>query len=59
MLIIAIKGTNIESALKDYKRKVQKIKQIEHLRARQKYEKPSVKKRVMIEDAKLKNKKNL
>ena len=35
MLIINIKNGNIEGALKQYKRKVQSIKQIEELRERQ------------------------
>jgi small subunit ribosomal protein S21 len=56
MLIINVKSGNIESALKDYKRKVQNSKQIEQLRDRQTFVKPSVKKRLQIEDAKRKNK---
>ena len=59
MLIINVKSGNIEYALKDYKRKVQNIKQIEKLRERQTYSKPSVKKRLQIEEAKRKNQKNL
>ena len=58
MLHIEIKNGNVESALKLYKKKVQNVKQIEQLRERQTYEKPSVKKRLMIEEAKRKNKKN-
>jgi len=45
MLIVKIKNGNIEGALKIYKKKVQNVKQIEQLRERQTYEKPSVKKR--------------
>lgn len=56
MLIINVKSGNIESALKDYKRKVQNSKQIEQLRDRQTFIKPSVKKRLKIEEAKRKNK---
>lgn len=56
MLIINIKGGNIEGALKEYKRKVQSTKQIEFLRDRQTYTKPSVKKRLQMEEAKRKNK---
>jgi len=58
MLHIEIKNGNVEGALKLYKKKVQNTKQIEQLRERQTYEKPSVKKRLMIEEAKRKNKKN-
>jgi small subunit ribosomal protein S21 len=57
MLVIEIKNGNVEGALKVYKRKVQSTKQIEQLRERQTYEKPSVKKRLLIEEAKRKNKK--
>ena len=56
MLIIDIKGGNIEGALKQYKKKVQSIKQIEELRERQTFVKPSVKKRLQKEEAKRKNK---
>ena len=57
MLLIEIKNGNVEGALKIYKRKVQSTKQIEQLRERQTYEKPSVKKRLILEEAKRKNKK--
>lgn len=57
MLLIEIKNGNVEGALKAYKRKVQSTKQIEQLRERQTYEKPSVKKRLILEEAKRKNKK--
>ena len=57
MLLVEIKNGNVESALKIYKRKVQSTKQIEQLRERQTYEKPSVKKRLLLEEAKRKNKK--
>ena len=56
MLIIDIKGGNIEGALKQYKKKVQSTKQIEELRERQTFVKPSVKKRLQKEEAKRKNK---
>jgi len=55
MLLIEIKNGNIEGALKLYKRKVQSTKQIEGLRERQSYTKPSVKKRLVLEEAKRKN----
>jgi small subunit ribosomal protein S21 len=56
MLIINVKGGNIEGALKEYKRKVQNSKQIEMLRERQTFTKPSVKNRLQKEEAKRKNK---
>lgn len=46
MIIIDLNNEkNIESALRTYKHKVQKIKQIQKLRERQEFVKPSVKKR--------------
>ena len=46
MIIIDVtKEKNIESALRTYKQKVQKTKQVQKLRERQKFVKPSVKKR--------------
>ena len=46
MLIIEIKNEKgIESALRTYKQKVQKTKQIQKLRERKEFVKPSVKKR--------------
>jgi small subunit ribosomal protein S21 len=46
MIIIDMKKEkSIESALKSYKSKVQKTKQIQKLRERQKFVKPSVKRR--------------
>ena len=56
MLIINVKGGNIEAALKDYKKKVQSSKQIEQLRDRQTFTKPSVKNRLKMEESKRKNK---
>jgi len=56
MIIINVKGGNIEGALKEYKRKVQNSKQIEQLRDRQTYTKASVKNRLQREEAKRKNK---
>ena len=58
MLIINIKNGNIEGALKQYKRKVQGIKQIEELRERQVFIKDSVKKRLQREETIRKNKYN-
>ena len=46
MIIIDVtKEKNIESALRSYKQKVQKTKQIQKLRVRQEFVKPSVNKR--------------
>ena len=59
MLIVDIKNGNIESALKEYKRKVQKVKQIEELRERKEFIKKSVKNRLQLEEAKRKNKYSL
>jgi len=56
MLIVSVKGGNIEGALKEYKKKVQSVKQIEQLRERKNYTKPSVKNRLQKEEAKRKNK---
>ena len=58
MLIVSVKGGNIEWALKDYKRKVQSTKQIEELRERKNFTKPSVKKRLQKEETIRKNKFN-
>jgi small subunit ribosomal protein S21 len=49
MIIIEVnKEKNIESALRIYKNKVQKSRQIQQLRERQTYVKPSVKKREQV-----------
>ncbi len=56
MLIIDVKNGNIEFALKQYKKKVQFIKQIEELRERKNFTKPSVKKRLEKEETIRKNK---
>ncbi len=46
MIIIPVKeGENIERALKKYKRKFEKTGVVKELRERQKYTKPSVRKR--------------
>jgi small subunit ribosomal protein S21 len=45
MLIIEVKNGNIEQALKQYKRKVIKTKQIKNLRDRQQFTKKSVERR--------------
>lgn len=52
MLIINVKDNNIEIALKQYKRKVSRTKQLQNLRDLQDFTKPSVKKRLMLQKAK-------
>lgn len=56
MLIIDVKDGNIERALKSYKNKVKSVKQIEHLRDRKEFEKPSITKRIVKQKATRKNK---
>ena len=51
MLIIDVKDGNIERALKSYKNKVKSVKQIEQLRDRKEFEKPSVVKRIQKQKA--------
>ena len=50
MIIIDVNG-NIEKALKEYKRKVAKVKQNQQLRNNQEFEKPSVTRRTEITKA--------
>jgi len=45
MLIIKVKNKNIEAALKNYKYKVYKTKQLQNLNKNKEYTKDSVKKR--------------
>ena len=52
MLIINVKDNNIEMALKQYKRKVFRTKQLQNLRDLQDFTKPSVKKRLKLQKAK-------
>jgi small subunit ribosomal protein S21 len=56
MLIVSVKGGNIEWALKDYKKKVQSTKQVEELRDRKNFTKPSKRKRLQREETIRKNK---
>lgn len=52
MIIVPVKeGENIERALKKFKRKYEKTGVMKELRARQQYDKPSVKKRLAKERA--------
>jgi small subunit ribosomal protein S21 len=52
MIIVKVSDEkNIESALKTYKSRVQKSKQLQILKDRETYEKPSVEKRKKIQNA--------
>lgn len=52
MIVVPVKeGENIERALKKFKRKFEKTGVVKELRARQQYEKPSVRKRLAKEHA--------
>jgi small subunit ribosomal protein S21 len=51
MLIIDVKNGNIEQALKKYKSKVAKTKQIQKLRGKQTFVKPSVERRDEVRKA--------
>ena len=52
MIIVLVKdGENIERALKKFKRKFEKTGVVKELRARQQFDKPSVKKRLKMERA--------
>ena len=60
MIIIEVKNEkSIEQALKAYKFKVYKTKQIQKLQERQEYKKPSVKRRTEIKKAQYKQKNQL
>jgi small subunit ribosomal protein S21 len=53
MIIVKVKNENsIEQALKEYKFKVYKTKQLEKLKERKEYKKPSVERRAEIKKAK-------
>ena len=52
MIIVPVQdGENIERALKKFKRKFEKTGVVKELRARQQFDKPSVKKRLKMERA--------
>ncbi|MCI6671759.1 MAG: 30S ribosomal protein S21 [Prevotella sp.] len=52
MIIVPVKdGENIERALKKFKRKFEKTGVVKELRARQQFDKPSVKRRLKMERA--------
>ena len=50
MLVVSVKNGNIEWAVKEYKKKVQATKQIEELRDRKNFTKPSKRKRLQREN---------
>jgi small subunit ribosomal protein S21 len=56
MLVVSVKNGNIEWAVKEYKKKVQSTKQIEELRDRKNFIKPSKRKRLQKEETIRKNK---
>ncbi len=57
MIIVHVKNSNsLEQALKTYKFKIYKTKQIQKLQERQEYKKPSVKRRAQIKKAQYKQK---
>lgn len=58
MIIIDCKNKKIESCLKAYRQKVEKIKQVQELRERKTFEKPSVRRRREKLSAKYRNLKN-
>ena len=58
MLIIPVENNNIEKALKQYKRKVIKTKQLKKIRDRKDFTKPSANKRLQLQKAKYVNRSN-
>lgn len=60
MIIVPVKNSSsIEQALKTYKFKIYKTKQIQKLQERQEFKKPSVKRRAQIKKAQYKQKNQL
>jgi small subunit ribosomal protein S21 len=57
MIIVRVENSNIEKALSVFKKKCNRVGVIKELRERQFYEKPSVRKRLMMEKAKYVQKK--
>ena len=57
MIIVPVKNEkSLEQSLKTYKFKIYKTKQLEKVRERQEYKKPSVKRRAVIKKAQFKQK---
>lgn len=58
MLIIKCKDKRIEWVLKAYRQKVDKTRQLDEIKSRKEFEKPSVKKRRVKQRAQYKSKQN-
>lgn len=58
MIIIECKGKNIEWILKKYRQRVDSTRQLDELRKRKEFEKPSVKQRKLKQRAQYKSKNN-
>lgn len=58
MLIIKVENKKIENVLKEFRKKVENTKQLDELRKRKEYEKPSEKRRQTLKRAKYLNKRN-
>ncbi len=58
MLIIKCKDKRIEWVLKTYRQKVDKTRQLDEIKSRKEFEKPSVKKRRVKQRAQYKSKQN-
>jgi small subunit ribosomal protein S21 len=56
MLIVNCKGKRIEWVLKTYRQKVDKTRQLDEIKSRKEFEKPSVKKRRIKQRAQYKSK---
>jgi small subunit ribosomal protein S21 len=54
MIIIKVENSNLEKALKALKRKTFAIKQVQEIRNRSEFVKPSIKKRLVLKKAKYK-----
>ncbi|MDC1282431.1 30S ribosomal protein S21 [bacterium] len=59
MIIVKVENSNIDRALKTLKKKTRDTKQLQELRERKEYIKPSVSKRKMNIKAKYKQSKNI
>lgn len=58
MIIVDCKGKKIEWALKKYRQKVDKTRQLDEVKSRKEFEKPSVKRRKVKQRAQYKSKQN-
>lgn len=59
MIIVKVGKRKIEHALKEYRQKTIRLKQLNHLRDKQQYIKPSARRRKELKLAKYKNGKNI